>query len=243
MSISVSIRRWALVTGIAGLITISGCGGVAPVEPTAVVLPTSISLPSPTAGPQVTLSAPPLPPTWTPAPRTAGPPTVTLLPSYTPPPPTATRDQAADVPLIVTNERGATLLKLTEPQLNAALAQRFDAAPLPDYAAAPRVRLGDGVIAVTMRIVPYKAAPGSSPQTMTLTVTLTIEAGALEIHPTQLAPLEVGVLTRQVKPGQALLLQTLNELVSQAAGKPRTITYNYVGVSPDGVSLTVVAGQ
>ncbi len=243
MSIPVSIRRWALVTGLAGLITISGCGGVAPIEPTAVVLPTSTIPPPPTAGPQVTLTAAPLPPTWTPVPRTAGPPTVTLLPSYTPPPPTATRDQAAELPLVVTNELGATVLKLTEPQLNAALARRFDAAPLPDHAAAPRVRLGDGTMAVTMRIVPYQAPPGSSPQTMTLTVSLAIEAGALEIHPTQLVPLEVGVLTRQVKPGQALLLQTLNELVSQAAGKPRAMTYNYVDVRPDGVSLTVVAGQ
>jgi hypothetical protein len=98
-------------------------------------------------------------------------------------------------------------------------------------------------MAVTMRIVPFQAPPGSSPQTMTLTVTLAIYAGVLEIHPTQLAPLETGVLTRQVKPGQALLLQTLNDLVSRAAGNPRTMIYNYVDVHPDGVLLTVVAGQ
>jgi hypothetical protein len=240
-----SIRRRALVASVAVLIMISGCG-VAPVEPTAVVLPTHTIPPLPTDGPQVTLTAmplPSLPSTWTPAPPTAGPPTVTLLPSYTPPPATATRDQAAELPLVVTNEFGATVLKLTEPQINAALARRFDAAPLPDFAAAPRVKLGDGAMAVTMRIVPYQAPPGSSPQAMTLTVSLAIYAGALEVHPTQLAPLEVGVLTRQVKPGQALLLQTLNDLVSQAAGKPRTMTYNYVDVRPDGVSLTVVAGQ
>jgi hypothetical protein len=220
-----------------------GCGGIAPIEPTAVVPPTRTIQPSPTAGPGVTLTLPTLPPTWTPRPRTAGPPTVTLLPSYTPPPPTATRDQAADIPPVVTSERGATILKLTEAQLNAALARRFDAAPLPDYTSAPRVALGDGSMAVTMRIVPFNAPPGSSPQTMTLTVTLAIYAGALEIHPTQLAPLETGVLTRQVKPGQALLLQTLNDLVSQAAGNPRTMTYNYVDVHPDGVLLTVMAGQ
>ncbi len=76
---------------------------------------------------------------------------------------------------------------------------------------------------------------------MTLTLTLAIYDGVLEIRPTQLAPLDSGVTTLQVKLGQALLQQTLADIVNQAAGSARSLVYNYVSIRPDGVTLTVVA--
>ncbi len=228
--------RWALrlYIGVLCLSLISGCSGT-PIEPTIQPRITATRLPSPTSKPEITLPVPTLPPTWTPDPRKTEPATATLLPSITP--------TTTIAPLMATNTgHGVTSLKITEEQLNAALARRYGRTPLPDFAAAPHVTLGDQSLAVIMRIVPYQAPPGSSAQTMTLTVSLAIQAGALEIQPTQLAPLEVGVLTRQVKPGQALLLQALTDLVGQAAGNPPALTYNYVDVRPDGITLTVVAG-
>ncbi len=212
---------------------ISGCGGIAPIEPT--VPPIATRQPSPTGAPEITLPVPSLPPTWTPDRRKTEPATATLLPSITP--------TITIAPLMAThNEHGATSLKITEEQLNAALARRYSHSPPSDFAAAPHVTLGNGSIALVMRIVPYQAPPGSGAQTMTLTINLAIYAGALEIQPTQLAPLEVGVLTRQVKPGQMLLFQALTDLVGQAAGSSPALTYNYVDVRPDGITLTVVAG-
>ena len=165
---------------------------------------------------------------------------MTLLPSYTPPPGTATRDAVAEVPPAVTiNPEGVITLIISEAQLNAALARKFDAAPLANYTTTPRVMLDNGSMLVTMEIVPLNQPPGASPLTMTLTTTLAVYAGTLENRPTSLAPLNAGVTTLQVKPGQALLLQTLHEVVIEAAGKPAALTYKTVEVRSDGLALTV----
>lgn len=223
---------------------IAGCQTLGPVVPTPPPVLTSTAVSTSTAEatfPVVT----PLP-TWTPLPTRTLPPTFTPLPptvTPTPRPPTATANPTADVPLMVTsNGHGAVVLTLTEAQLNAAIARRFDSAPLTGYAAAPRVTLRDGSLDILLLIRPQK---DSNPQTMTLTVTLAIYSGDLEIHATHLAPLDVGVTTRQVKLGQALLQQTIGEVVNQAAGvgAGRRVTYNYANVQPDGVSLTVVVGS
>ncbi len=222
-------------------LAISGCQGIGPVEPTLAVLPTETASPSPTAGPEVTVPIPTLPPTWTPLPTIPPRPTVPLLPSYTLPPSTATLDVTAVAQIAVTShELGALTLLLSEAQINAALAHHFDAAPLTKYTSAPRIALSDGAMTVTMHIVPLSAPSKAGPQTMTLTVTLAIYAGALEIHPAQLAPLDAGVTTKQVKLGQALLQQTLADMVNEAAGSPHSLTYNYVNISTSGVALTVV---
>ncbi len=228
---------------LAGLLIfiVAGCG-TGPVEPTLPPVltdpprPATASPIAPTLGPTLTL-----PPTWTQVPTQIPGPTVTLPPSDTPPPATATLDLTAQIPIAATsNGSGATVLTLTEAQLNAALAEHFDAAPLLNYTAAPRVTLVEGSMAVTMLIVPIQTSAGSSAQTMTLMVNLDEYDGALEVQPVLLAPLGVGVSTRQVKMGQALLLQTLNDVAHQASGATGAITYTYVSVHPDGVSLTVV---
>jgi hypothetical protein len=92
-------------------------------------------------------------------------------------------------------------------------------------------------------IVPSAAAQGAGPLTMTLTVTPAIYAGTLELRPTRLAPLDVGISTLRVKPGQALLQQTLSDLVIQAAGTPRALAYNTVSVQSGVITLTVTVPQ
>jgi hypothetical protein len=137
------------------------------------------------------------------------------------------------------NPQGVVTLIISEAQLNAALARKFDAAPLANYTAAPRIMLDNGAILVTMEIVPLNQPPGAGPLTMTLTITLAVYAGTLENRPTALAPINAGVTTLQVKPGQVLLHQTLHEMVIEAAGKPTALTYRTVEVRSDGVVLTV----
>lgn len=244
MALLAQCTQRALLLGIAAILVsgAAGCRGIAPIEPTLALLPTETRTPPPSAAPEVTVPAPTLLPSWTPSPTKLVPPTVTLLPSYTPPPSTATRDTVAEVPLAVTtNPDGVTTLIITEAQINAALARKFDAAPLPNYTTAPRVILDNGSMLVTMQIVPLNQPSGASPLSMNLTITLAVHAGTLENRPTALAPLNAGVTTLQVKPGQALLLQTLHEVVIEAAGKPAALTYKTVEVRSDGVVLTVVA--
>src|SRR5581483_2918049 len=218
----------------------AGCLSVPPIEPTVARLPTDTVTPAPTPTPDRTVTLPTLPPTWTPAPTKPLPPTVTLLPTDTLPPATATHDPIAEAPLIVTrNGRGLIHLKVTEAQLNAALARHFDAAPLDKYTAAPRAMLTQGSLDLLLLIIPSGLPDDALPQPMTLTVTPAIYAGTLELRPTHLAPLDAGVSTRQVKPAQALLQQTLSDLVIQAAGLPRAMAYNDVSVQTDGITLTV----
>jgi hypothetical protein len=222
---------------------LSGCLMVDPVVPT--VAPVATDTPgTPTLAPTISIRpSVTLPPTWTPSPTKVPAATVTLLPSDTPPPPTATYDETANAPIAATsNGNGGVILIVTEAQLNAALARHFDAAPLLNYTAAPRVTLVNGAMAVTMLIVPGNAPVGANPQTMTLLAGLDIFGGILEVRPQQLSPLDVGVTTRQVKIGQALLLQTLNDIAREASSVSGAMSYNYVSIHPDGVSLTVVPG-
>jgi hypothetical protein len=239
--LSQRIQR-ALLIGITSIVIsgVVGCRGVAPIEPTLALLPTETITAAPTNVPEITVAPPTLEPSWTPSPTKPVPPTVTLLPSYTPPPATATRDAVAEVPPAVTiNPDGVITLTISEAQLNAALARKFDAAPLANYTTTPRVMLDNGSMLVTMEIVPLNQPSGASPLTMTLTTTFAVYAGTLENRPTGLAPLNAGVTTLQVKPGQALLLQTLHEVVIEATGKPAALTYRSIEVRSDGVVLTV----
>lgn len=236
---------WRALLGIGVILIggVAGCRGVQPVEPTVALLPAETRTQPPTIAPEITVPPPTLEPSWTPSPTKPVPPTVTLLPSYTPPPATATRDVVAELPPAVTiNPDGVVTLIISEAQLNAALARKFDAAPLANYTTAPRIMLDNGAILVTMEIVPLNQPPGASPLTMTLMTTLAVYAGTLENRPTALAPINAGVTTLQVKPGQALLHQTLHEMVIEAVGKPATLTYRSVEVRSDGVVLTVATG-
>ncbi|MCC7447017.1 MAG: hypothetical protein IT324_06355 [Anaerolineae bacterium] len=231
------------LTGLViGALLIGGCQTLNPVVPTLPPVLTSTAIPTDTAAPTFPVVTPL--PTWTPLPTRTLPPTFTPLPptvTHTPRPPTATANPTAEIPLMVTrSERGAVTLTLTEAQLNAAIARRFDAAPLASYAAAPRVTIRDGALDMRLLIRPQHE---SNPQTLTLTVALAIYGGDLEIHAMHLAPLDVGVTTPQIKLGQGLLQQALADLVNQAAGTntPTRVAYNYVQVQPEGVLLTVVA--
>src|ERR1041385_7767368 len=113
-------QYWLLAAGFVGVLLISGCQGIGPVEPTAVRLPTQTQTPQPT-GPQVTVPFPTLPPTWTPGP------TKTELPTIPPKPVLPTRDLTAEAPInVINNGNGAAQISITEAQLNAALKRKFD---------------------------------------------------------------------------------------------------------------------
>src|SRR5882724_1741048 len=163
-------RGWLLVIGI---LLLSGCQGIGPVEPTVVRLPTQTPLPEPT-GPKVTVPFPTLPPTWTPGP------TKTELPTIPPKPAIPTHDQTAEAPINVVNDGNDTSeLAITEAQLNAALKRKFSDAPLANYTDAPHVTLGDGSLIMTLLIVPQNAPADSKPQTMTLIADFAIFDGTL----------------------------------------------------------------
>jgi hypothetical protein len=222
---------------ILGSFAFGGCNANVPPEPTAVVLATGTPTVTPTATrPRPTVT---LPPTRTPLPTITLPPTVTLPPTMTPPPPTATPDTAAALPTMINGADGMIDLLLTEAQINVALARHFDAKPLPDYAIAPRVTLGEGSLLLNMQIVPQGAPAGSAPQAATLRVELRQPGGMLETFPTELIPLHTGVTTRQVKMGEALLLQTLQDMVSQAVNDLQ-VFYGSATIQPGGVSLRLV---
>lgn len=234
---SVRLHRRVVVTIVGLMLLIGGCSNL-PIEPTVAVLPTLI--PSPTSRPTSTptihpptatpLSSPTM--TITPKPATA------VLPTL---PPTVTPALVAVVPLVATGSDPHTLtVSITEAQLNAALGRQFDAAPLPNYALAPRVTLTDGSLDLVSLILPLGTPVNTpnSPQTITLTTTLAVYDGVLESHPAALAPLNVGITTPQVKISEALLLKTLKEIVQQAT-KLNTITYSDVAIQPTGISITV----
>src|SRR5262249_52611410 len=148
-------------------------------------------------------------PLWTDTPEPTDLPLPTVL-TETPIPPTATLDSSTfPLPMVTVNPDGIITLTITEDQLNAGLAARFAAAPITNYAGSPVINLGDGSLEMKMTIVPLKAPSGSNPLFVSLTLTLGVYDRALEIQPTLLSPLNVGVTARQVKLGQALLLQTL----------------------------------
>lgn len=220
---------------------VAGCS-VPPPEPTVAPLPTQVATttltPAPTVEPRTTPTETPglIPPE-----QTA---TLTTVPG-TPLAvfPTAAATQGSQPPIVVTPN--LVRVTLSEAQLNAALARRFEVAPLPGCAAAPSATLSDGALDLTLRIVPAGIITGTvtgaaSAQTLTLTVALVVYNEELESQPMRLAPLNVGVTTRQVKPGEALLLQVLNETAGQAAGITGTPLFRSVEIRQEGLTLTVV---
>src|SRR5215475_1331114 len=99
-----------LIAGLLGLLLVSGCQGIGPVEPTVVRLPTDTPIPEPT-GPRVTVAFPTLPPTWTPGP------TKTEFPTIPPKPVAPTHDLTAEAPIrVVDAGNGASELSITEAQ-------------------------------------------------------------------------------------------------------------------------------
>lgn len=230
-------RRWMIgyIVCAASAIALAGCQNTVPVVPT---LAPTLVLPTQTATPEPSAPAVPLAPTLTPQ-STQPEPTAkpaTFAPR-TPKPNAAT--QTASAPIGVVNDGGVLVLNITEAQLNAALKHKFDSAPLARYTAAPRATLSDGALVLTLLIIPQDAPADSRPQTMTLVGGLATYDGALELQPIDLSPLDVGVTPRQVKLAHVMLIKTLNDLAIQAAGQPRAVTYNYAGVSPDKVQLTI----
>jgi hypothetical protein len=178
-------------------------------------------------------------PTWTPIPTLTLLPTVTLPPTSTPPPPTATPDSAAMLPTMISGADGTIDLLLTEAQINASLARHFDANPLPGYAIAPRVTPGEGSLLVSMQIVPQGAPAGSAPQAVMLRIQFNLPGGMLETFPIALTPLHTGVATRQVKLGEVLLLETLQDMVGQAVNN-MPVFYGSAVIQPGGVALRLL---
>jgi hypothetical protein len=226
---------------VIGVFFLTGCS-VPPPEPTLAPLPTRIATTTLTPAPSAEPSATPAE-TSVPAPPE---PTATLTAVPGTPVaefPTAVTTPEGQPPVVVT----PNLVRVTfsEAQLNATLSRRFEAAPLPGYTSAPSATLGDGALDLTLRIVPAgiitgTAAGAVSAQTLTLTVTLAVYNEELESQPTRLEPLNVGVTTRQVKPGEALLLQVLNDAAGQAAGITGTPLFRSVEIRQEGLTLIVV---
>ncbi|MEP7286999.1 MAG: hypothetical protein ABI947_14675 [Chloroflexota bacterium] len=232
---------WIWAGCIAGTIMLTGCRSNVPiVMPTlipTVILPTLT--PKPTLA--ATLALPTLPPTWTPDPTVR--PTQPASPVPPTPPPNPA-EQTAQAPIsAITNDTGATILTITEAQLNAALARAYEDAPLASYTTAPLVTVGDGALVLTLSIVPQNAPVGAKPLTMTLVGTLAIYNGALEFQPTDLSPLNVGVTTRQVKLAHALLVRTLNEVARDSTGATGSQTFNFASIVLGQISLTLVSAS
>lgn len=216
----------------ATLLILAACGGP-PIPPT----PTAAPSPTPTETPTLAPTATPTEtPSWTdtPLPTDVPPSTDTLVA------PDTTLDLTAESLPVVTIEPGGVItVMITEDQINATLASRFASAPIPNFHDSPVVNLGDGNLEMTMQIVPLKAPAGANPLPTSLTLALATRNGALEIQPTLLSPLNAGVTARQVKLGQALLLQTLNEMVAQAAASSGSLSFVQVMVEPDSIQFSV----
>ncbi|HLY26426.1 MAG TPA: hypothetical protein VKQ72_08815 [Aggregatilineales bacterium] len=230
--------RWPFATGIVAALVAAGCQGTGPIEPTVIVLPTSTRVLNPTTIP---ITVAPL--TAVPSATVAI--TPTELQTIPPRPIVATQDKTAEAPIrIVSNSNGATVLEITEAQLNAALKRHFDEAPLTNYADAPTVAFGDGSLSLTEKIGAASADITANAQTEELNGTLAIEAGALYFDPTGVVPLPtaLGLSTLQIKLGHHLLEQTLDDIARTASGASGPISYNYASIAPDAISLTVVAG-
>ncbi len=229
---------WRCIIGLIActisVVVLSACQSTGPIVPT--VAPTVALLLTHSVTPEPSVPVETLPPSWTPRPTQTAKPATSAPRSPTPNP----AAQTANAPVGVVNDGGVLMLNITETQLNAALKRTFDSAPLVKYTAAPRATLGDGALVLTLLIVPQNAPADSSPQTMTLVANLATYDGALELQPTDLSPLDVGVTARQVKLAHVMLLKTLNDLALGAAGQAHAITYNYAGVTPDKVQLTII---
>lgn len=220
------------------LLILGGCTFPAPPEPT--LNPSPRPLPTRTATPRgaptPTRSVPPATPTT----LVAAFPTSTPPPTNTPLPPTATGDPGAVLAaLAVTPQGGRFAVSLSEAQVNAALAQAFDARPLPGHAIAPRVTLGFGFLTLTMHVFPPEAPAGGPPQRAILMLRLEHPGGFLETFPTQLEPLDAGIPTRLIKPGEALLLSALNEII-QTVGGASPLYCEQSAIRPEGIQLSLI---
>lgn len=226
-------QRWIGAFALGAALFLAGCGQINLPEPTLIVSPTA----PPTAATRTAI--PSVTPTLTPPPSDTPRPPVTLPPTRTQPPASATPDLAARTPFGVVTQAQGFRLTISEAQLNAALARRFDAAPLPDHGSAPRAALGFGFVTLGMRIFAADAPPGTDALPVTLMLQLDHPGGLLETVPTQMVPLHAGVTTRQAKPGEALLLQALLDLIHAAAGDGLAFVESAV-IRPEGIALDIV---
>jgi hypothetical protein len=162
-----------------------------------------------------------------------------MPPTNTPPPPTATGDPAGLLAALEVTPVGRRFeVIVSEAQVNAALAQAFDAHPLPGHAVAPRATLGFGFLMLTMHVFPPDAPAGDPPQRATLMLHLEHPGGFLETFATQLEPLDAGIPTRLVKPGEALLLNALNMIVQTIAGASPLYCEQSL-IRPEGIRLSL----
>lgn len=236
---SIGRATWFALSAMC-LLILGACRIDLPPAPTLIPSETPTISPTPlpiTPSPTLTPTAPP---TLTAVPSETPPPTVTLPATKTLPPPTATPDNAIlSAPTVIALGPETISLNITESQINAVLARRFDTAPLANYRIAPRVSLGDSTLTLTLRIVPQNAPSGSAPQVLTLQLGLSAPGGLLETVPNLLTPLNTGVGTQQVKAGESLLLQSLLEIIRQALGTPQ-ILISGIDLRADGLSLIVI---
>src|SRR5258708_16393340 len=151
-------RRWPFIAALFVPLLAVSCQGTGPVEPTVIVLPTSTVMPSPTIIP---ITVAPL--TAVPSATIAV--TPTALQTIPPRPIPLTLNQTAEAPIrIVSNNNGATQLKITEAQLNTALKHRFELSPLANYAEAPTVTFVDASLTLSEKITPSSLAAVTSAQ-------------------------------------------------------------------------------
>ncbi|MCC7207650.1 MAG: hypothetical protein IT323_10100 [Anaerolineae bacterium] len=220
------------------VLALAGCTFPSPPEPT--LNPTPRPSPTRTAtrrGALTPTRSASLPPPVTPTPAL---PPATPPPSDTPPPPTATGDPAGLLAALAVTPQGDRFdLVVSEAQVNAALAQAFDARPLPGHAITPRATLGFGFLTLSMYVYPPDAPAGGPPQRATLMLRLEHPGGFLETFPTQLEPLDAGIPTRLVKSGEALFLDALNGIVLDIAGE-RPLFCEQSAIRPQGIHLTLI---
>lgn len=233
------MTRRARLIFVALALTGTAAAGCDRLPPVPTLIPTSTPEASATAAPQT--ATPTITPTASATPtRTPIPaPTVTLPPSDTPRPPTATYDPAALNTPVAQAVADGMEITLSAAQINAAIAAAFDAAPLPGYALAPRIDLGTGALTLRVQIVPRGAAAGTPAMPLALDVALGIVGGQIETQPTRLTPLESAVKTQQVKLAEALLRRTLDNLTHVAAGGG-PMYYNSARIAPAGITFKVV---
>ncbi len=184
--------------------------------------------PRPTATDSST-SVPTLQLTATDVPTVTSAPTQTIFPTL--------RPVITLLPPLVVTASGTTTITLSAAQLDDALARRFTTNPLPDYTAPPHVIFASGQIQLDLSIAPRTATPQPITLTLALTALNTTEGSVLEVRATGVSALN-GITTQQVKKSQALLKATLEDIAQRTVGSS-TITFSYVSITDDALSLTV----
>ncbi len=216
---------------------VSGCRP--PDQPLPTLIPSLIpSLVPPTAIPTVptsTLALTALP---------SLPPTSTIVPLSPVPPSLAPLTSEPILPPAIVTANGTLTITLTEAQLNDALAKRFAAQPIAGYAGPPHAILSAGTIELTITLA--SGTPSAPLQSATLTLTLaalpTVSGTVLDVRAVKLSKPDA-ISTLQIKSAQILLAATLESLIEQATGLPagtRPIEFNYVAVTTDKLTLTVL---